>query len=513
MLTFIASNNNTQRGFPASSQYEQPERPTQPEAASQMAPPESAPLGRRGRRMQSRFRGFGDDDDNFSSLPPPSSVDDMVIDPPSSAQVASQPESQGLFVSQDPEVEVPSPRRSATPPPIRPTRKRAAQSDDAFIDSIAPAAAAVKRRKLAEESARRLRGESTPPPPTIPPPSQIPVKDETQSPSAKSKAKKNAVSKSDAEAMEAARLKAEKAAEQRDLITGDFADIPTAAIRNLTIIETMPVGRTQPGPERSTRADESTRWDDKWNGRKNFKRFKRRGGDEGGARVRKVIVRLEEAKKRDYGIGEDYWLEERDESQKRRRKKGRGTQEQDVDGEAPSQARSTGSTGGNNVSSIPQDGSVPVDDEDEYEGMNADEELAAATAKFKDRQKASANEITLSPDVEIASSRASQRSTHPPASKPTSSSTSTTSAPRGSRSQASSLLSQRTSQTLGDKTSKSQNVPSSSNGTTAGKRSITSSAAGSTKPPPAKRVRGLFARSEDEDSDDDGLAFKFRKRK
>jgi nijmegen breakage syndrome protein 1 len=343
------------------------------------------------------------------------------------------------------------------------------------------------------------------------------VKDETQSPSAKSKAKKNAVSKSDAEVMEAARIKAEKAAEQKDLITGDFADIPTAAIRNLTIIETMPVGRTTGGPERASRADESSRWDDKWNGRKNFKRFKRRGGEEGGARVRKVIVRLEEAKKRDYGIGEDYWLEERDDSQKRRKKKGRGTQEQDVDGQAPSQARSTSSTGGQKVSSIPQDESVPVDDEDEYEGMNADEELAAATAMFKAQQKASVEEITPpSADVEITSSRASERSTHPPASKPTSSSTSTTTT-RGSRSQASSLHSQRTTQTLGDKTSKSQNVPSSSIGTTTttttGKRSVPSSAASSSKAPPAKRARGLFARSEDEDSDDDGLAFKFRKRK
>ncbi|EEP77541.1 predicted protein [Uncinocarpus reesii 1704] len=76
-------------------------------------------------------------------------------------------------------------------------------------------------------------------------------------------------------------------------------------LQNLAIIEEMPVFQKvrQDRPSNG----HGDRWDDRWNGRKNFKKFRRKG--QGGAlhRVQTVIVPLEEVKKKDFGIGDDYW--------------------------------------------------------------------------------------------------------------------------------------------------------------------------------------------------------------
>ncbi|KAK4554995.1 hypothetical protein LTR86_007761 [Recurvomyces mirabilis] len=62
-------------------------------------------------------------------------------------------------------------------------------------------------------------------------------------------------------------------------------------------------------PARSTiTAQQSDRWDPAWNGRKNFKKFQRQGQRRDGPRLQRVIVPLEEAVKKPYGVGDDYWL-------------------------------------------------------------------------------------------------------------------------------------------------------------------------------------------------------------
>ncbi|KAK3674806.1 hypothetical protein LTR78_005150 [Recurvomyces mirabilis] len=64
--------------------------------------------------------------------------------------------------------------------------------------------------------------------------------------------------------------------------------------------------------ERTARAangvEQGDRWDPAWNGRKNFKKFQRQGQRRGGPRLQRVIVPLEEAVKKPYGAGDDYWL-------------------------------------------------------------------------------------------------------------------------------------------------------------------------------------------------------------
>ncbi|KAI1961428.1 hypothetical protein LOZ58_003282 [Ophidiomyces ophidiicola] len=76
-------------------------------------------------------------------------------------------------------------------------------------------------------------------------------------------------------------------------------------IQHLAIIEDMEIRKSS--TDMLSLDGNSGRWDEKWNGRKNFKRFRRKG--EGGVqhRVQPIIVPLEEARRKDFGIGDDYW--------------------------------------------------------------------------------------------------------------------------------------------------------------------------------------------------------------
>ncbi|EFR04527.1 DNA damage response protein RcaA [Nannizzia gypsea CBS 118893] len=75
-------------------------------------------------------------------------------------------------------------------------------------------------------------------------------------------------------------------------------------IQKLISVEEMEVKPRQ--SHRNTPTDES-RWDERWNGRQNFKKFRRKGNPDAVHRRRAIIVPLEEAKKKDFGIGDDYW--------------------------------------------------------------------------------------------------------------------------------------------------------------------------------------------------------------
>ncbi|KAM5470578.1 hypothetical protein MferCBS49748_002394 [Microsporum ferrugineum] len=75
-------------------------------------------------------------------------------------------------------------------------------------------------------------------------------------------------------------------------------------IQKLVAVEEMEVKPRQ--SRRNNPADDS-RWDERWNGRQNFKKFRRKGDTDVLRRRRAIIVPLEEAKKKDFGIGDDYW--------------------------------------------------------------------------------------------------------------------------------------------------------------------------------------------------------------
>jgi hypothetical protein len=83
-------------------------------------------------------------------------------------------------------------------------------------------------------------------------------------------------------------------------------DVNVEELKNLAIIEEMDVPLREPPARESEDPD---RWDERWNGRKNFKRFRRKGDSQRSRqRIQSVIVPLEEVTRKDYGIGEYRWV-------------------------------------------------------------------------------------------------------------------------------------------------------------------------------------------------------------
>ncbi|KAJ5797229.1 uncharacterized protein N7518_005769 [Penicillium psychrosexuale] len=108
--------------------------------------------------------------------------------------------------------------------------------------------------------------------------------------------------------LEAARKHREEEEQQRkakeDSHSADVGDVDVDKLKNLAIVEEMEIPvRNAPAHEH----DSSDRWDDQWNGRKNFKKFRRKGEPRSRARIQTVIVSLEEVTRKDYGIGDHYW--------------------------------------------------------------------------------------------------------------------------------------------------------------------------------------------------------------
>jgi len=368
------------------------------------------------------------------------SVPELVtVDPTPAVELQSQ----GLFVSQDPDMDVDTEPQNRS----RYSRKRSSppidfeEEDADTMEQLAPAASRLKKRRLAEDAARRQRGESTPPPVSV-----------KEKPAPKSLPKK---AKEEVDILEVARQKREKAEElaraEREHLHDELNGMDIEAIRNLAIVEEMEVSRPQ-APVRAIRADESDRWDDKWNGRKNFKQFRRRGAEVGHGRgFHRVIVPLEEAKTKDYGIGDEYWLEKDSHTKK---KKGKGTDTQDIN-QSQSQTNPKGRA-----------------------AARAAEILAKEAEEAQDRmleEEVEANALSSS-DVEVVA----------PPPRPAA----------NSRSQ--------TSQKLADKTSASQNLPA---------QKKRPAATILTKPAPVKKAKAAPVEVQDSDSDDDELKFKFRKRR
>ncbi|RMZ72967.1 hypothetical protein GMOD_00009752 [Pyrenophora seminiperda CCB06] len=81
-------------------------------------------------------------------------------------------------------------------------------------------------------------------------------------------------------------------------------------LKNLAQVEEMDVlPRQNRSTSRNQNAVTSDRWNPEWNGRKNFKKFRRRGAEQG-VQARKVIVTLEEAPpKKGIGISDTFLLE------------------------------------------------------------------------------------------------------------------------------------------------------------------------------------------------------------
>ena len=242
---------------------------------------------------ESRFKGFDDFDE--SQLPivevdkqQSSDNQEKDKDPTNGASIQSQ----NLFVDDS------SPKRNLRKRRSPPSENSVDTED--VVERLLPAAAAMKRR--------RLEG-GTPAPPSNS------VRKSTENAlepiQAKQKQRKGAKKAEEVDILSTVRERreAEEAAARQDAESLEHAldgmDIET--IKNLVKVEGMEV-RPRENKSPLRKAEIRGRWDEKWNGRKNFKKFRRRGQVES-MRGQRVIVRLEEVKKKDFGIGEEYWLE------------------------------------------------------------------------------------------------------------------------------------------------------------------------------------------------------------
>lgn len=263
----------------------------QPHTQSSSEQPEAMePTGRKRFRRtvtQSRFKGFGEVD--------PSQFTRPESDSPEPSQAA--PDEQSIQID-GPSNHEPSQQNS---------RKRPAPASDAYgaeaeremMDNMLPGAAAMKKRRLAKENGNdRSSGNATPEP-------------ETAAVAAKKViAKKNKDVQMDVGAKLKKHKEDEDEARRRDeeslreaLQDTDIADVRAKVESFVLEAREPPPRRAQiepPGP--------SDRWDPAWNGRKNFKRFKRKGQDNDGPRLPRVIVSLEEVPRKGHGIGDEYWL-------------------------------------------------------------------------------------------------------------------------------------------------------------------------------------------------------------
>ena len=207
---------------------------------------------------------------------------------------------------------------------IKFSRKRPLPSDDeeeeeAMNDDLLPAAAAMKRRRVEEEQEARERGVS--------------IENNTFGRTSQSKnppQKKNKPRK-EIDVQEAVRermQKQEEAARQdEESIQQTLEGMDLETMKNLAVVEEMEViERTDRPPRRDANGHTSERWNEQWNGRKNFKKFRRKGQGDQPRRGQSLMVPLEEVKKKSQGIGEEYWLES-ETSKNKRKEKERATQQ------------------------------------------------------------------------------------------------------------------------------------------------------------------------------------------
>ncbi|KAK8009106.1 hypothetical protein PG991_011657 [Apiospora marii] len=260
------------------------------------------------RSVTSRFKGFVRDDSSDDEMQD-SVVDNTPSSVPASVPVpASAAESQGgLFVSQ--EVESDAPEEPA-PMPLRSQRKRPAPSVD-LMEEFAPGAALLKRRRIeaGEDPAPR--------------PAQS-AKTTTERPAVKSKAR-GAKKNQEIDILELANKHREEedaraAAERAELkLAPEYVDL--AEIRRLQIGEPMELRQAAPLVRSRDQDIADGRWDPRWNGLRNYKRFQPKGAVGAARPPQRIIVGCDEVKAKTAGIGDSYWLEDNDTQRRREKEK------------------------------------------------------------------------------------------------------------------------------------------------------------------------------------------------
>lgn len=357
---------------PAGDENAAPEAPPEPITQQTIAEEpvvKVSPSKRRARGpIKRRFAGFDEAD---------ISVDMEEIPQFVPAPTRGRDTEEGLFVSQEApqldeeaDIDMGSPRK----------RTADAMEEDELMEDVAPAAARLKRQRVARGEALEALEPEIPPTPAAKPP-----------PKKKKELDVLAAAKKHREEEEA-----RARAEQEDLANLP-ADIDLAEIRRLNIVEEVEL-RTTGGATRTREQDIADgRWDPKWNGVKNFKKFRQRG-QAAGRQPARTIVQLEEAKTKEFGVGDAYWLE--DDSVQANRNKSVSQQSNTVSDQPLS--RPTTHT-------LSADVVVPATVEDDADSLLAEDSQPVRTGSRSQRSRVTQTQSQGSKGTsQAASSRASQ---------------------------------------------------------------------------------------------------------
>ncbi|KAL4805320.1 hypothetical protein BDV18DRAFT_140692 [Aspergillus unguis] len=174
--------------------------------------------------------------------------------------------------------------------PSEPQTQQISQQVDSFqeedvVSSLLPGASAMKRRRT-ETSQRTVHDPSPPNKEEIPKP----------------KRQKLDVLEAARQHREAEEDAARQQRQQEDeLLQTSLRDVDVEKLKGLAIVEEMEIPTKAPD-------DSNARWDERWNGRKNFKKFRRKGDPSKRRRIQAVMIPLEEVARKDFGIGDHYWV-------------------------------------------------------------------------------------------------------------------------------------------------------------------------------------------------------------
>ncbi|KAK4984110.1 hypothetical protein LTR50_006797 [Elasticomyces elasticus] len=333
-LAASAIQRNSLQGLPINAEAVQvPSSPPQAEGAQPEASVPAA-VKRLGRRTitQSRFKGF----DEFD----PSQIIKPSARSPSLSPMDEDEHSQDRASATAMDDSQPAVSRSAfgsapTQQSTNPSRKRPLvntveeqeEETEDVVDGLLQGAAAMKRRRIEE---RRMGTNAF---------SGSASSKANNAETAGSAAKKPIRRKEkQVDVMAVVNERREKENERRRLDEETLRDaldsMDIAQIRNLAQIEEMEIMPRTHANNRFANDQANGRWEERWNGRKNFKQFRKavpgtaQQGQSELSRRRGVIVGLEEVKKKDFGIGEDYWLTPSSTSQNRRDKRSTPSQSQ-----------------------------------------------------------------------------------------------------------------------------------------------------------------------------------------
>ncbi|BFZ63138.1 hypothetical protein YB2330_004258 [Saitoella coloradoensis] len=198
----------------------------------------------------------------------------------------------------------PAPSQSIANTPMPRKRSRPVAEEEEEDYDIAPAATALKRRKLEQELREAATQSSATPQVQAAPQAVSETQDAASGKSKKRKADDKPEDVILAAAREAKRKKEAAAENEKEDLLQSIKDMK--GLRNMGTVEYFKIDPSRPGGDQSRRGGRSSRWKPEWDGRPNYKKFRR------AERVTLTgptsFIRMVEHKAKDFGIGNGYWM-------------------------------------------------------------------------------------------------------------------------------------------------------------------------------------------------------------